>query len=372
MLLIDKKINILHIIDHNGLGGAQRVLDGILKLKDNRIKLNAYALRKKENEMEITDLITCDSYKKYSLKPFKELLHLIKINCINILHCHLLKSQIFGWVIKKFYYPKVILIFHEHGRIFRNSLISANFLRFASRHVDLSIAVSKATKNKLIQKTKINSNKIVVMHNFIDLKKFNHKRVSINDVKRFKYKLGIKDTDFVIGFAGRLVERKGWKDFIKAAILLSKNYVDMKFLIAGDGSDRKRLLNMISKNYNIAYLGYFDQMDIFYKTLDCFVIPSQWEPMGLTELEAQAMGTSVIASNVDGLNEVIKDKENCLFFEPRNSKDLVKKIETIYSNKELKTKLISNGFQNVKKYSLNKYNKNLERIYKNLKDYTSY
>jgi len=57
-------------------------------------------------------------------------------------------------------------------------------------------------------------------------------------------------------------------------------------------------------------------MKSFYSGLDCLVVPSLWEPQGLVEIEAQALGVPVIVSNVEALNEIIHDGENGLLLSP--------------------------------------------------------
>ena len=88
---------------------------------------------------------------------------------------------------------------------------------------------------------------------------------------------------------------------------------------------------------------------------------------GLSVIEAQACGVPVIASDVQSLNEIIIDEVNGLLFDFENNKQLADKIRLIYNNKSLKNKLIHNGLETVRKYSIQRYLKKLEMIYNSIK-----
>ena len=353
----------MHIIDHFGFGGAQRILEGLRSSEE--YNLYFCALRKKNSKEIIpsNDVYYTRSKSKYSL-PLFEIKRFIEKKNIDVLHLHLPKSIYLGIILKSLFFRNMKIIVHEHGDIFENGFIYANFLKQFQSKVDLFIAVSKVTKRKMIENSRIKENKIKVLYNFVDLNKFNVKSTNF-DREKERDKLGIKKEDYVVGFAGRLVERKGWREFIKSFALLSHN-MNSKAIIIGDGKDKKEMLLMIKNQKienNIIYKGYIYDVRSFYVLLDCFVIPSHWEPMGITELEAQAMRIPVIASDVDGLNEIIENEKTGLLFKVGNENDLAEKMAIIYKNEKIKNKIIENALKNVKKYSLDNYIIKLREIY---------
>ncbi|OQA31900.1 MAG: UDP-D-galactose:(glucosyl)lipopolysaccharide-1,6-D-galactosyltransferase [archaeon ADurb.Bin336] len=364
-------MKVLNIIDSLGLGGAQTVVKGIFEGQQRNKNIFLYALRKNEIITEINheNVFGYKSASKYSVFPLFELKKIIEKEKIDFIHCHLFRSQVFGWLLKKLFFPNIKLIFHEHGKIFKNQFFYNNFIRISKNKTNLFIAVSNSTKKELIENGKITEDNVKVLYNFVDLDKFNRKNITWN-IHEEKTNLGLKNTDFVVGFAARLVERKGWEDFILASNKLIKKNKNFKFVIVGDGKDKEKMLSKINEfnlSNNIIYLGYSSKMVWFYSLLDCFVIPSQWEPMGLTEIEAQAMNIPVIATNVPALNEIIQDSENGLLFKAKDAMDLSRKIELIYKNKKLREKIIKNGLNNVKKYDLTNYKIELNKLYKDLK-----
>lgn len=88
--------------------------------------------------------------------------------------------------------------------------------------------------------------------------------------------------------------------------------------------------------------------------------------MGLTEIEAQACGISVIASNSDGLNEIVLDRKTGLLFEPKNVKDLEEKIRLMKNDKDLRNELVANSLVEVRKYSREHYLDELLNVYSGL------
>jgi len=358
-------MKILHLIDSLNPGGAQTVVKGIFeKQKDNK-DIFLFALRERDIKMNIEhpNVFIYPSKAKYSLKPLKPLKELVEKEKIDVLHCHLFRSQYSGYLLKKRYFPEIKLIFHEHGKIFTNKIWYNYFLKKAEKYVDLFIAVSKATKNKHIENAGIPENKIVVLYNFVDTERFNRKKITL-DVKKEKEKLGIEKDESVIGFVGRLAYVKGCDILIGALPYLNFKY---KVLIAGDGPEKKNLEKLAEKlgvKDKVIFLGYVDNPLGVYSLMNVLVMPSRSESFGISVIEARALNIPVIASDVEGLNEIIIDKENGLLFEGKDSKDLARKIETIYSNKNLRNKLTKEGYKNVKRFSWEKCAREMSKVYK--------
>lgn len=355
----------MHIIDHFGFGGAQRIFEGLSNYKGDTLYF--YALRKKgykEILPKCQNVCCARSTAKYSF-PIFEIKRFIEKEKIEILHLHLPKSIFLGIVLKSLFFRKIKVIVHEHGDVFETGFLYTTFLRGFQSKVNLFIAVSKATKEKLMQNAGIRDDKIKVLYNFVDLDKFNMNS-SYFDREKGRKKLGIKKDEFVVGFAGRLVERKGWREFIEAARILSFKSSNIKFLMIGDGPDKENLVKLIKKydiENKVNYLGFVPDIDQFYCCIDCYVMPSHWEPSPMIFYEVQAKGIPLICADVVSVNELVKNGENGLTFDISDSKRLAQKIELLYGDRRLRDKLRNNGLINIKKYSLDAYLKRLEMIY---------
>ena len=89
---------VLHLIDHLGLGGAQRSVRDLVENWSIRGKVGLFALRKTSQDISINipTIKVCDSESRISIRPFWTLIKLIRENDFDVLHCHLLRSHLVG------------------------------------------------------------------------------------------------------------------------------------------------------------------------------------------------------------------------------------------------------------------------------------
>jgi len=358
---------ILHLIDTIDLGGAQTVVKGIVDEQIEATDLHLYALRSKDIELEIKhpNFYVFEGTAKYSFAPLKPLAKLIKEKGISVLHCHLFKSQVFGWRLKK-QFPYLKLVFHEHGQIFGTTAVENfafyNFIRWAKNSVDLFVAVSGATKQLLIERTNVAAEKIEVLYNFVDLTKYDFgKQAELRVSKRAE--LGVKDDEIVVGTAGRVSTIKGMEYLIRALPKLDFNY---RCIVAGEGELRAGL-QQLAKDLGVAdrvsFLGFVSDMPNLYPAFDIYAMPSLSEASPMTFYEAQAYGKPVVGSNVSAINEFVVPNKNGLLFELKNPEDLAKKLNDLGNNAEKLKRFSENAVKNVQQYGLKAFNRNLQQIY---------
>ncbi len=368
------RFKVLHLIDSLEFGGAQTVVKNIFENQSHN-DLFLLALRTTRPRIAIThsNIIIYQSQAKYSFLPLFKIKKIIQRENITLLHCHLFRSQVFGFLLKVLFFPKLKLIFHEHGQIlgpdnqsWLENKIFLYFLKYTKSKVNLFIAVSNTISNMLIAKGKIHADKIITLYNPVKLNLKNYP-VSEEDEKQLKRLNGITETRFLVGFVGRLVSIKGIDLYLNVARILLEKYDNLLFAIAGDGPEKSRILSLINQiNHHaekIYFLGYIQNIVPFYSKLDCLVVPSTKEAMGLVVVEAQVMGIPVIASNLEVFNELIIDEHNGILFESQNSYNLASKIELLYSNKKLGNNIIKNAQLSAQQFDIAKYLLRLELIY---------
>lgn len=356
-----RSFRILHIIDHLGMGGAQNVVAETINRQPTSC---IYILRNKPSGLNIKNkqrVFHSNSSARYSLKPLQQISQIIRNRQIQILHCHLCRAQLMGWLVKFFYDKKIKLIFHEHGKIYSGNPLFRLFLQITIPRVDHYIAVSRSTKSLLHRRTGIPLHKIEVLYNPVDLKKF----TSRHDFTE-RNKFGITPDQRIIGFAGRLIKIKGYWEFLRAVKIISNIRRDIKFLIAGSGSGRTKLIQLLKKlnlESSCRFLGQIHDMPTFYSSLDCFVVPSYFEAMGLTVVEAQAMGVPVICSDVPSLNEIVQDGKTGILFNLKSKYDLANKILHIIDNPAIGARLAKQAQADLYKYQPDRYIYSLEHLY---------
>lgn len=356
---------VLHIIDHIGMGGAQMIVKNIMELKQNDGDIYCHVLRqveKKSFSIKHKNFSMGGKYSSFTLKPIREIKNLITKNDISILHCHLRKSQVIGWLLKILYFRNIKLIFHEHGPVLRKAVPYYIFLRLVKQWVNLFVAVSENVKQKLLKSAKIPEEKVVILVNCIDLEKWDPIKLAGKEVIRNQ--CGIHLDEFVIGYVGSLTKVKGCKYLIEA---LPHLHCPFRVVIAGDGplmSRLKKLCQDLKVNERVTFLGYVGEIQNLYPAFDVVVIPSENESFGISAIEAQSLGIPVIASNINGLKEVVQDGETGLHFPVGDSIKLAQCIMKIHDEPSFCVYLKKNMMISVKKYHIDIFLKKLDEMYR--------
>ena len=150
-------------------------------------------------------------------------------------------------------------------------------------------------------------------------------------------------------YAGRLSKEKGTETLLKICNNLDD---DVDLLIVGEGPEQEKFMNIDSKKKNIHYLGFqnHEKTISLIKGSDILIQPSLSEGISTTLLEAMDCKTCIIASNVGGNLELIKNQESGILIEPTNDKLFNKSINDLIQDKPLREKLSESAFDKIKQY----------------------
>ncbi|MDD3597084.1 glycosyltransferase family 4 protein, partial [Sulfuricurvum sp.] len=175
-----------------------------------------------------------------------------------------------------------------------------------------------------------------------------------------------------IGVVSRLSKEKGIDRLIKSAPAILSRYPDTRFLIVGDGAE-KPVLETMSKSLGIADafewsgLQPKEMLPQFYRRMDIVAVPSRFEGFGLTAIEAMSHARSVVASNVDGLSEVVEDGLTGVLFDPESPDALTDSINYLIEFPDERDQMGTEGYSRVKAlFSYNIYQKTISDIYSHL------
>lgn len=194
----------------------------------------------------------------------------------------------------------------------------------------------------------------------VDIRRF--KKVPTDDID---WQFNIKNEKLVV-FAGKLTVYKGVKYLVRAA-----KKIKGKVFILGDGPERKNLekITKDEKITNVKFLGHFgDDTDFLiklYSRADVFVAPSIWdEPLGLVILEAMACEVPVVVTRKGGIPLAVKEGQNGLFIKPRNTTDIIEKVNFLLDNDDKRLKMAKKAREiAVKKFSWETIAHRFENIY---------
>jgi len=139
---------------------------------------------------------------------------------------------------------------------------------------------------------------------------------------------------FWFGTAGRLSPVKNHETLISAFASVCREYPQSRLLIAGTGELEDALKSQVASlglDDKIHFLGYRDDIPIFYKALDVFVLPSLREGFGLALAEAMASTLPVVAASVGGVPEFFEGTDMGYLVDPRDPDELARAMMTMAS-----------------------------------------
>lgn len=239
-------------------------------------------------------------------------------------------------------------IYFRHGLVYETSHGLKRFIlksvdRFASLCATKIVCVSPSVLNRSIEDRLAPARKQVILKdgtcNGVDtVAQFNPDLIDEKKITELKAKYGIKPTDFVIGYSGRLVKDKGIIELVQAFDKLNKAE-NCRLLLVGMFEERDALpegiKSRILNDDRIIYTGFVNGgMEYFYSLMDIYILPSYREGFPTGVLEAQAMRLPVITTRVTGCCDSIIDGITGLFAE-NSADDIADKIDEIRLDKKI-------------------------------------
>lgn len=296
-------MKILHIITSLRTGGAERLmLDLIPRLRKggDEVELlvmdgtrtpffeEALKLGIKMHVLEVGGKI-------YSLGKLWKMIPWLR--CFDIVHTHNTPAQLFAAIGSVLCSVVLCTTEHNTSNRRRGSRWYALIDRWMYSRYKKVICISEGTENQLRLHLRDKSDKIVTIFNGIDIAKYRdasskrlstvEDQVTLIQVAGFRYQ---KDQDTVIRALSHLPEK-------------------FHLILVGDGerrSELESLVNSLELENRVHFLGVRSDISNLLKGADLAIMSSHWEGFGLAAAEAMAAGLPVLASDVDGLREVVK------------------------------------------------------------------
>ncbi len=319
-----------------------------------------------------------DLYKKFKVKDYqtfdlKDLLLSTKNrdNIINLLKkadVIMSKNEFLEITILKFFFnveaEKIVFgihtpIFYTVAKDFKSKLHNVIYnspFYFKSLGNSRARFLTLNESQKDIIKKKVRLDKIVVIPNSIDTKKFRK--------KKFK-----KRANFSIYYMGRMIEAKGLDILSESVKKLSSNneFKNMQFYFVGTGEQEFYLKNLAEKFDNCHFLGFKTDVLKYYHSADITLVPSRWEGFPYAVLESQSTGTPVVTTDIPGCRDIIIDKKTGWICNPQDIDDLTDKIMSAYNLwksdfKRFKKIGIDARKNVIKNYAEDKINKKIEEF----------
>lgn len=208
--------------------------------------------------------------------------------------------------------------------------------------VDKMVSVSEGTRQFSIDVQGIKPEKLITIHNSIDLDRFSPLAIRTTSAPPLRQVLEAPLNAPVVTVVARLHAQKGHRFLIAAMPAIHEKFPDTHFLFVGEGELRQDLVNQVTQlglEKTVHFLGMRQDIPELLALSDVFVLPSLWEGLPNSVLEAMAMGTPVIATNVDGCPEVIRNGETGLLVPPEDPEALAQAICRLLGDPDMRQTL---------------------------------
>jgi glycosyltransferase involved in cell wall biosynthesis len=267
-------------------------------------------------------------------KPY--ILSFNKFKSAQIIHAHETKGAQVAFLIHKLFATPYIVPRRVDNKIKLNAFTKAMY-----QNASYSIALSQAIKKGILLAAP-QATVAVIPSAQTD---FNIDSQQVTKIqKRFEGK-------FLVGNIGELENlHKGQFYLIEAIKRLAVDYPQMHFIFLGKGEDKEKYQQQATGLNNITFEGFVDNVGDYIACMQLFVFPSLNEGLGSILLDVMKLKVPVIASNIGGIPDIVRDLDTGILVEPKDSNAIYQNIVKLYKNNELAQQLSESAFLNTSNY----------------------
>lgn len=214
--------------------------------------------------------------------------------------------------------------------------------RVTSPFVSHYVAVCNAAKQAAIRRGEVTENNCSVVYIGVP-------QVEIPKYERdaMRSELGIQPDAFpVVGVLANLRDMKGHRHIISALPSLRKHLPDIKFVFAGrddSGGEVEQLAVEAGADNSIIFAGFVKDTPRLFAALDVFLLPSEWEGFPVSILEAMQAGVPIVATNVGGIPEMIRNEQDGLLIPPRDPAAIEGALVQLMQNFALRASMVKSA-----------------------------
>jgi glycosyltransferase involved in cell wall biosynthesis len=284
------------------------------------------------------------------LKAMVSLWRILREERPDVIHTHTPKPGLYGRVIGRVAgVPAVLNTIHglyatPDDSVTKRTIVYA-LEAFASRFSDVEL-VQSAEDFRLVTERRITRpGRTVLLGNGVDLTRFDPRLGSADERRSTRAIFGVTDEQIVVGAVGRLVAEKGFLELFAAVKKL-----DDRFTLVVVGPHEPDKADSIdagtvaaARETGVVFLGMRDDVDVLYRGMDLFVLPSYREGFPRAAMEAAASGLPLIVTDIRGCREVVEDGVNGLLVPVRDPEALRAAIVKLGDDAELRQRMAEAG-----------------------------
>jgi glycosyltransferase involved in cell wall biosynthesis len=368
-----KRLNVLQVCDHLGwegsrMHGVKRLFAWMIPRFDaSRFTVSLVSLRKKDLSEETLESFGVDiTYlhkSKFDPATLPALLKVIDRKQIDILHLHGYGATTFGRLAGAI--RRIPTILHEHANLTDTPWFQKAADAALEPFTDIGIAVSQSTADFVIKARKLPPDKVKVVYLGVPLDEFSRPR-SAEEIAAARAELGIEPGQFAAGTVTRLHDSKGNSYLVDAARLVLNDRPGARFYLVGEGpllEPLQQQARALGLGDRFVFAGFAKDVARIVSAFDISVFPSLWEGTPLTVFEALAMGKPIVATDADGLLDVLTHNRDALIVPKRDAPALAAAIVRTIDDAALRERLGAGARTTGRQYDIAAFVSKMERLY---------
>jgi len=367
------RLNIVHICDHLGwpgsrMHGVKRLFAWMIPRFDaTRFKVSLISLRRKdlsEDTLEQCGIdVTYLGRHKFDPGTYAALLKVLEEKQADVVHMHGYGATTFGRLCAR--RMKIASVLHEHANHTDTPWFQKVADRLLAPHTDLAIAVSESTAEFTIRARLMPAERTKVVYLGSPLDEFARLR-SADEIARGRATLDIGPETIAIGTVTRLMPSKGNEYLVAAVPEIVRRQPRARVFIVGEGELQAALeaqAQAMNLGPALTFVGFRRDVAEMLTALDVVVFPSLWEGTPLTAFEALAAGKPIVATDADGLLDILTPRHDALVVPKRDAAALAGGVVELIENPGLAAALSQQARQTGAKYDIATFVRKMEQLY---------
>jgi glycosyltransferase involved in cell wall biosynthesis len=348
--------------------GVKRLFAWMIPRFDpERYHVSLVSLRRKDLSEETLDSygidITYLHKSKFDPATLPALLKVIERKQIDILHLHGYGATTFGRMAGGI--RRIPTILHEHANLTTTPWFQKVADAVLEPLTDISIAVSRSTADFLVQARQMPPDKVKTVYLGVPLEEFSRVR-GPEEIAAARVELGAAPGDFVAGTVTRLHDSKGNSFLVDAARLVLDQRPHARFFIVGEGplrADLEQQARSLGLGERLVFAGFARDVARVVSAFDLSVFPSLWEGTPLTVFEALAMGKTILATDADGLVDVLTHDRDAIIVPRRDAAALARGIVSLMDDEQARRRLGAHARLSGQQYDIAVFVRKMEQLY---------
>ena len=348
--------------------GVKRLFAWMIPRFDkSRFNVSLISLRRKDLSADTLEEFGIDvtymARHKFDPATFPALLKVLREKRADIVHLHGYGATTFGRMCA--WRMGIPAILHEHANHGDTPWFQKIADRILAPHTDLAIAVSESTGEFTTRARLMPAERTKVVYLGAPLDEFARER-SEQEIAAARQAMGIAPDTIAIGTITRLMPSKGNQYLVEAAPEILAKYPTAEIFIVGEGELQGELeaqARALILGDRLVFSGFTRDVAAALSAFDIVVFPSLWEGTPLTVFEALAMGKPIVATDADGLLDVLTDRKDALIVPKADATALAGAISLVIEQPQIFAGLAAEARKTGQRYDIAAFVRKMERLY---------